>query len=107
VDCAVTGALTDGNASAGQAIYNRRCKACHGVEGDGKGKRANALTKKPGAWNTDEAWAKTTDKFKFQSTKCGGKVVGKSDDMPDYPELTDQQIWDVLAYAKTLRSAAK
>lgn len=106
-DCPVTGSLADGNAERGATIYAKKCAKCHGVDGDGKGKGAKALEKKPKPWNTKEAWEKTTDKVKFQATKCGGEAVKLSDDMPDYKELSDQQIWDVLAYAKTFQSPEK
>lgn len=99
--CPMTGTLADGKAVAGEAIYAKKCAKCHGATGDGKGRGSKALEHKPKPWTTTDEWNKTTDKVKFEATKCGGKAAGKTDDMPDYPELTDQQIWDVLAYAKT------
>ena len=97
----MTGTLADGKAADGQAVYTKKCLKCHGATGDGKGRGSKALEHKPKPWTTTDEWNKTTDKVKFEATKCGGKAAGKTDDMPDYPELTDQQIWDVLAYAKT------
>ena len=97
----MTGTLADGKAERGEPLF-KRCAKCHGDAGDGLGAGAKRLEHKPKAWNSKELWEKTTDKVKFQATKCGGKAIDKSDDMPDYPELTAQQIWDILAYAKTL-----
>lgn len=101
--CAVTGKMTDGVAAKGEALYTKKCAICHGATGDGKGRAIKTLAVKPAPWDT-QRWAKTTDVEKFKSTKCGGSAIGMSDDMPDYPEYTDQQIWDMLAYSKTLVS---
>src|SRR4051794_10610951 len=38
-----------------QAIFNERCAACHGTDGNGKGPAAAALNPKPRNY-TDKAW---------------------------------------------------
>jgi mono/diheme cytochrome c family protein len=101
VACAVTGKMADGVAANGKELYTKKCQSCHGATGDGQGVASKRLKVKPAAWDAAR-WAKTTDVEKFKSTKCGGEEIGMSDAMPDYPDYSDQQIWDMLAYSATL-----
>ncbi len=38
----------------------------------------------------------------FKVIRKGGKANGLSKDMDAYPQFTDQQVWDLIAYIKTL-----
>jgi len=70
-----------------QAIFNERCAACHGVNGDGKGAASAALNPKPRNYH-DAAWqASVTDEQIKKVIVYGGAAVGKSPIMPGSPDL--------------------
>lgn len=115
--CAVT-ACTEGpradpsNASqvaSGQAIYAANCASCHGanLEGqqDWKSRKPNGRMPPPPHDDTGHTWHHPDD-ILFGITKLGVAPPyappGYESDMPGFGQkLTDQQIWDVLAYIKS------
>ena len=88
-----------GDAAKGKPIYSAQCVTCHGKTGAGDGPVGKALNPKPRAFNAGNL---SPDDTLFKVIKLGGKANGLSKDMDAYPALTDQQIWDVIAYIKTL-----
>jgi cytochrome c oxidase cbb3-type subunit 3 len=84
-----------GNADAirfGTALYRARCADCHGM--DARGVRAPDLT---------QVWVSgRTDDGLFKTVKGG--VPGT--EMPANPRMFDQEIWQVLAYLRTLAASA-
>jgi cytochrome c oxidase cbb3-type subunit III len=84
-----------GNADAirfGTALYRARCADCHGM--DARGVRAPDLT---------QVWASgRTDDGLFKTVKGG--VPGT--EMPANPRMFDQEVWQVLAYLRTLAASA-
>jgi len=92
-------AAAAGDATKGKPIYNSQCVICHGKTGDGNGPVGKSLNPKPKAFSAGNLPA---DDQLFKVIKLGGKANGLSKDMDAYPALTDQQIWNVIAYIKTL-----
>ena len=88
-----------GDATKGKPIYNAQCVICHGKTGDGNGPVGKALTPKPKAFTAGNL---PPDDTLFKVIQKGGKANGLSKDMDGYPQFSDQQIWDVIAYIKTL-----
>ncbi len=87
---------------AGKTIYVQQCMVCHGLSGKGNGPSGKKLDPKP----TDFTTAVANDEEWFKATKLGTKAIGKSNGMEAYgAKLTDQQIKDVLAYARTFKAA--
>lgn len=86
-----------GDADKGKPIYAVQCIPCHGKTGDGNGPVGKSLTPKPKAFAKG---ALSSDDQMFKVIKLGGKANGLSKDMDAYPALSDQQIWDVIAYIK-------
>ena len=83
-----------GNATAikqGQNIYRGRCAVCHGI--DAKGFRGSDLT--TGDWVHGG-----TDAQIFKTIQTG--VPGT--EMPGHGNMSDDEIWMVLAYLRTLSS---
>jgi mono/diheme cytochrome c family protein len=73
-----------------QAIFNERCAACHGTEGNGKGPASAALNPKPRNYK-DKAWqAAVTDDQLRKTITLGGAGVGKSPIMPASPDLDEK-----------------
>ena len=84
-----------GNADAirfGTGLFRARCADCHGM--DARGVRSPDLT---------QVWASgRTDDGLFKTIKNG--VPGT--EMPANPRMFDQEIWQVLAYLRTLAASA-
>lgn len=83
---------------AGTAIFIEKCAPCHGGSGMGDGPQAAKLPKKPTALGelaisraaSPAAWYKVVTEGRMDTF------------MPPFTSLTDQQRWDVVAYALTL-----
>lgn len=101
-----------GDATAGQAVYDKDCKKCHGDQGKGGVKNAGSEDGIVPALNPLDAEYKDSDPKAF-ATKLdlpienGAKPEGTSPDkeMPAYgatKKLTQQQIADVIAYVMSL-----
>jgi putative heme-binding domain-containing protein len=81
-----------GNATAikqGQNIYRGRCGVCHGI--DAKGYRGSDLT--TGDWVHGG-----TDAQVFKTIRTG--VPGT--EMPGHPNMSEEEIWMVVSYLRTL-----
>ncbi len=94
-----------GDPKKGKAKYveNMRCSACHGDTGQGNGPAAVALNPKPRNFQ-DAAYMKAkSDDHLFKVIKNGGPAVGLSPLMAPFgPQLSDKEIWDIIAYIRTL-----
>jgi mono/diheme cytochrome c family protein len=70
-----------------KTIYQERCSACHGPNGQGDGPGSAALNPKPRNYH-DRAWQATvTDEQIKRTITYGGAAVGKSPIMPASPDL--------------------
>jgi mono/diheme cytochrome c family protein len=82
---------------AGMALYNKNCASCHGKAGLGDGVKARALKEFPGDFSGAE-FQNQTDGEHFFKTKLG------RGDMPKYEgKLTDDDIWDIVNFMRTLK----
>jgi mono/diheme cytochrome c family protein len=99
-------AWSQGEAERGRPIYAQHCTGCHGVDGR-RGPMANMLPVPPRNL-TDHAYMQTrTEKQLFEVIKRGGDTQGLSPMMPAFGKLlSDEQIWDTVAYVRTLSGAA-
>jgi mono/diheme cytochrome c family protein len=94
---------TKGDAKAGKAKYDANCVGCHGATGKGDGAAAAALNPKPQDHTDGKAMNALTDKYLFDIIREGGKAVQKAAIMPAAnKKLTDQDIWDTVAYIRSL-----
>lgn len=85
-------------AAAGESIYKVNCESCHGPQGHGDGPAGLALNPPP--QNLPELAAQVGDDFLFWRINTG--VEGTS--MVAWKGiLTDEQIWQAVAYVRTLR----
>ena len=93
-----------GDASAGKAVYERKCLLCHGEKGDGKGPAAELLDPKPRDFTSGIYKIRTTaskapaDQDLFRVISEG--MPGTS--MPAWQVLSEKDRWNVVAYVKSL-----
>ena len=94
--------------TAGQAVYEQNCAACHGKSLEGQfnwQKRNNdGYLPAPPHDETGHTWHHP-DQMLFEFTKYGPQKFAGSDYksiMPAYSgKLSDEEIWNVLAYIKS------
>ena len=90
-----------GSALTGMDLYQTRCAACHGEQGDGQGYAADALIPQPADFRTDTLVATGDWDGLFNRIREGGRAVHGSSMPPWGAALSDAQIWDLVAYVAT------
>ena len=92
----------------GSAVYVENCASCHGQQLEGeenwRQRDQDGLLPAPPHDETGHTWHHPDEQL-FQITKLGtAKIVGQGyqSNMPGFDGvLSDQEIWDVLAYIKS------
>lgn len=89
--------------AAGKKAYERRCAECHGETGTGDGMAGEGMTPRP-ANLTDAAWEHgSTDGEIFTVIRDGS-----GDGMKSFTsKLTEQQMWEVVTYVRSLSTQAR
>jgi high-affinity iron transporter len=91
-----------GDAKAGEAVYKAKCVSCHGTAGAGDGPAGKVLNPKARDWTKGEG-LDLTDQQLFDSIKKGGAAVGRGKTMIAFPSLSDAEVWNLVAYVKSLK----
>lgn len=86
--------------NAGKPLYAVNCVLCHGDDGTGEGIAGSALASKPTDLTSSEVTADPDGEI-FLVIKNGKMRDGKLT-MPPVKRLTDEQIWQIVAYTRTL-----
>jgi DMSO reductase family type II enzyme heme b subunit len=101
---------TPENIARGKAIYAKRCAACHGDEGDGRGPVAPYLDPRPRdfvlasfKFRTTQSGERPTDEDLFRVLTRG--VPGTA--MPAWTTLSAEERWLVIGYIKTFSDVFK
>lgn len=100
--------LDDRRVSAGQLVYNNACTSCHGAALEGQPnwqkRSSTGYLPAPPHDETGHTWHHP-DQMLFEFTKYGPQRFAGADyksTMPAYEgKLTDQEIWNVLAFIKS------
>jgi mono/diheme cytochrome c family protein len=98
----------DQSISAGQVVYNNACASCHGAALEGQPnwqkRSSTGYLPAPPHDETGHTWHHP-DQMLFEFTKYGPQKFAGADyksAMPAYEgKLTDQEIWNVLAFIKS------
>jgi cytochrome c553 len=88
-------ALAGGDAQAGKAVYEAKCKMCHGADGKGNPTIAKAMNVTLPDMTSPAVQSKSDDEIKKQINEGGAK-------MKPVKGLNDQQITDVIAFIRSL-----
>jgi len=91
------------DAANGEAQYQIYCASCHGARGAGDGPVGQNLEPKP-VRHDDGAYMNALDNAHlFKVIDEGGPAVGKSPLMAPWGgSLSEEQIWDVIAFVRSL-----
>lgn len=88
-------------ATAAQRTYLAHCATCHGSNGQGSW-RATILLMRPGNLAEARTMDGLSDEYLFTLIKHGGAPIGKPG-MPAFGfHLSDDEIWGVIAYLRSL-----
>jgi high-affinity iron transporter len=93
-----------GDAKAGEAVYKAKCVTCHGATGNGDTPAGKALNPKARDWTKGDG-LDLTDQQLFDAIKKGGAAVGRGKTMIAFPSLSDTEVWNLVAYVKTLKKS--
>jgi mono/diheme cytochrome c family protein len=92
-----------GDIKKGRELYMEKCVLCHGSKGEGWD-WAKKVAKPPvPVPDLAQAAPQRSDEFLFDIVKGGGEAVGNTRFMPPFGfQLSDQEIWDLVAYVRSL-----
>ena len=93
--------LVPPNPANGKAIYERECTQCHGDKGLGDGPQAAQLSVSVASLGLSD-FARQFTPAEWYSVVTDGNMEKF---MPAFPDLTDRQRWDVVAYAINLSTS--
>lgn len=85
-------------ATDGAKVFQVNCEACHGTQGHGDGPAGQALDPKPK--NLPDLAAKVGDDYLFWRVATGKPGTSMA---PWKGILTDEQIWQAVAFIRTLK----
>lgn len=89
------------DASAGGNLYRTYCVVCHGDGGRGDGPGAASLDPRPANLAQGERIAGLAPFQVFNTVRLGVEGTG----MAGFPQLTEQEVWDIAFFVKSLRGA--
>lgn len=98
-------AAQKGDPEQGKVLYVEYCLQCHGGRGEGWG-WSNKIPPPPVPvpdLSDPELMKELSDQYLFDIIKGGGEAVGKTRLMPPAGRvISDEEIWDVVAYLRSL-----
>src|SRR2546428_5690091 len=96
---------TEEDVQAGKVIFERRCKVCHGEEGNGDGPAATYLKPRPRDFTRGLFKIRTTPSGKLPADEDLFKVISEGmigTVMPAWEtNLSEKERWQVISYVKT------
>jgi high-affinity iron transporter len=82
----------------GRALFEKNCVLCHGLRGDGHGRRSTGLSPRPPDFTSPQWRARTTPRRVFFVIREG--VRGTA--MPSWKWLGEDDAWDLVSYVLSL-----
>ncbi len=103
-------AAEEGDPKLGRELYVEYCLQCHGGRGEGWG-WAKKIPPPPVPipdLSNQELMIRLSNQYLFDIIKGGGEAVGKTRLMPPAGRvMSDEAIWDVIAYLRSLSQSAQ
>jgi mono/diheme cytochrome c family protein len=97
-----------GDPGRGGALYRERCLLCHGGQGEGWDWSKKVETPPVPVPDLAQVAPDRSDQYLFDVVKEGGEAVGMTRFMPPFGfQLTDDQVWDLVAYMRALAKRAR
>lgn len=97
-----------GDARNGRELYMEKCGLCHGSEGEGWDWTKKVAKPPVPVPDLARVAAERSDKHLFEVVKGGGEAVGKTRFMPPFGfQLSDQEVWDLVVYMRSLARKTK
>lgn len=97
-----------GNPASGRELYAEKCVLCHGAQGHGWDWSAKVTRPPVPVPDLAQAAPQRSDPFLFQVIKEGGEAVGRTRFMPPFGfQLSDDEIWDLVAYVRALAGGSR
>jgi mono/diheme cytochrome c family protein len=89
------------------ATYNHRCAPCHGMAGNGAGFNAAFLRVSPANHTDSLLFAQRADDRVYDAIAAGGYVLGRSPEMPAFPDLPPERVRALVQYIRALCHCAQ
>lgn len=92
-----------GDAKKGRELYTEKCVLCHGSQGEGWDWTKKVARPPVPVPDLPKAVPERSDQFLFDVVKGGGEAVGQTRFMPPFGfQLSDEEVWDLVAYMRSL-----
>jgi mono/diheme cytochrome c family protein len=87
--------------STGRKLFEQHCARCHGASGHGDGPDAAKLSPPPANIAAASKMPMASDGYLFWTISEGGAPTGSA--MPPFKQaLTNDEIWKIITYLRTL-----
>lgn len=91
-----------GDVKKGRELYMEKCVLCHGSQGEGWDWTKKVAQPPIPVPDLAKVTPEQSDQFLFDVVKNGGEAVGKTRFMPPFGfQLSDQEVWDLVAYMRS------
>jgi mono/diheme cytochrome c family protein len=96
-------AQTKGDPKKGVELYTEKCVLCHGSQGQGWDWSKRVEKPPIPVPDLSKVVPQRSDLYLFDIVHGGGEAVGKARLMPPFGfQLSDEEVWDIVAYMRTL-----
>ena len=95
-----------GDPERGRELYAERCVLCHGERGQGWDWSQKVARPPVPVADLSRITPTRSDAYLFEIVKHGGEAVGRTRFMPPFGfQLSDGEVWDLVAYMRVLSRA--
>ena len=99
----IVSAQSKGDARKGRELYLEKCALCHGSQGEGWDWSKKVAKPPVPVPDLAKVTPGRSEKFLFDVVREGGEAVGQTRFMPPFGfQLSDQEVWDLVAYIRAL-----
>lgn len=88
-------------------VYRSRCASCHGISGRGDGPLAASLTLPPRDFSKSTFGRYRTDEALRHVIVSGGSAVGLSPLMPAHPDLSEEQVGELVRCVRSFEHSRR